>query len=100
MSNINIMDCVHRLLNVYVLYYEGPPGVLQSSPVHPSEHIHVLSEQLPFSQGGLQAKIRMCKMVNMPNMHIHHYKIVSSYIIIIWHEKSAHKFGLIMHACT
>ena len=35
------------------------PGVLQSSPVHPSEHTHLMSsEQMPFVQGGSQTVCR------------------------------------------
>jgi hypothetical protein len=38
---------------------KGPPGVPQSSPVHPSEHTHLMSsEQLPFLQEGLQTVYR------------------------------------------
>ena len=47
------------LYTMTVLYAKGPPGVPQSSPVHPSEHTHLMSsEQLPFLQEGLQTVYR------------------------------------------
>ena len=66
-TNLTSQNFKGRLLILTIIckntHSKGPPGVLQSSPVHPSEHTHLMSsEQLPFLQGGLQTVCREVRM--------------------------------------